>query len=571
VTGRHSFVKNLVIIATVVLIAGCSQTSDKNIAQVGDWTLDAETFKQIVVRRIGSEEAVAEEPIENIENIATELLERQLKIQDGRNKGFDNDPTVVVAYEEALKKGAITELYIREVLEKLVPEEDKLNFYKIDTEEIHAQHIMVAVEAEGPQDARDKIYQAYEELNSSEITFNELAVKYNEDQTTKNQSTPDGDLGWFRYGVMVNAFQDVAFSLDIGEVSEPILTPYGWHIIKLLERRKVENRPTYEEDRDRIRDAIASQRRDQLLSSATTMIDDFNAERDLTFNEDNILNVFNILSQHLATRDPFALLTEEQQHIVLATLDGGTTEITIANCRDYISRRTGMTGGKIETEEILHKLIEGFLAETIILPEKAIALGMDKAENVEKDARVTADNKIYQLIYKAMILDKAEPTEEEAMAYHAEYGTKYSTEVQYTLVEALVSSKDLAEDIVTRVKAGDSLRELAKEYSVRLTAKNKNGVLGPIRKGQYGAIGRFASEAELGEIVGPVRHAKNWSVFKVISKEEPQLREYEKVKAKVKNDIREENRKRLTQEWVDEIKSTIDYKVNLKNVKYAIK
>ena len=58
--------------------------------------------------------------------------------------------------------------------------------------------------------------------------FAELALTFSEDE-----GTPNGSLGWFGRGRMVKAFDDVVFTMDSGDVSEPVLTQFGYHIIKV--------------------------------------------------------------------------------------------------------------------------------------------------------------------------------------------------------------------------------------------------------------------------------------------------------------------------------------------------
>ena len=92
-------------------------------------------------------------------------------------------------------------------------------------EHVEAAHILVAT-----QDASQVIY---EDLTEHDADFAELA----EEQSTDQQTAPNGgDLGWFPRGVMVDEFDEVVFSLDTGEVSEPFQTEFGWHIVTVLDR-----------------------------------------------------------------------------------------------------------------------------------------------------------------------------------------------------------------------------------------------------------------------------------------------------------------------------------------------
>ncbi len=120
-------------------------------------------------------------------------------------------------------------------------------------EQIHARHILVETEEEA-RAVLDRL-EAGEDFAA---LANELSL---------DTATEDGDLGWFARGQMVTAFEEAAFALEAEEISDPIETTFGWHIIQLLERDP--DRP-FEEDvlEQRKAAALSEWLADQSLSDA---------------------------------------------------------------------------------------------------------------------------------------------------------------------------------------------------------------------------------------------------------------------------------------------------------------
>jgi peptidyl-prolyl cis-trans isomerase C len=107
-------------------------------------------------------------------------------------------------------------------------------------QEMHARHILVATEEEAKGVA--------ERLKKGE-DFAALAK-----EKSKDAGAEGGDLGFFTKGQMVKPFEDAAFALDVGEISEPVQTQFGWHIIKIEEKRD-QPLPTF----DQVKEAIIAQ------------------------------------------------------------------------------------------------------------------------------------------------------------------------------------------------------------------------------------------------------------------------------------------------------------------------
>jgi len=107
-----------------------------------------------------------------------------------------------------------------------------------DEEEVRARHILFRVanptDEKASKEAEAKIKAVVERLNKGE-DFATLAKELTEDPAGKQDG---GDLGYFTKEQMVPEFSAVAFKLDKGKVSEPIKTQFGWHVLKVEDKRK---------------------------------------------------------------------------------------------------------------------------------------------------------------------------------------------------------------------------------------------------------------------------------------------------------------------------------------------
>jgi dolichyl-diphosphooligosaccharide--protein glycosyltransferase len=100
------------------------------------------------------------------------------------------------------------------------------DLFALSSDEIMASHILITTQNRTSEEALAQIQQVYEQIN--ETNFGNLAEEYSECPSSANQ----GNLGSFGKGEMVPEFEETAFALDVGEVSKPIQTQFGWHIIK---------------------------------------------------------------------------------------------------------------------------------------------------------------------------------------------------------------------------------------------------------------------------------------------------------------------------------------------------
>jgi peptidyl-prolyl cis-trans isomerase C len=172
------------------------------------------------------------------------LVDGMLVTEAGRKEHLDRDPEVqdrLKHYEDRL----IQETYVNRALKQAETEDQLRTRYqtflkeKPAHDEVHASHILLATEAEAQS--------VIAELDKG-ADFAALAKKYSKDPGAES----GGDLGYFGHDDMVAAFADAAFALPKGQYSKtPVKTEFGWHVIK-VENRRVGKPPSFEEAREEL-------------------------------------------------------------------------------------------------------------------------------------------------------------------------------------------------------------------------------------------------------------------------------------------------------------------------------
>jgi peptidyl-prolyl cis-trans isomerase SurA len=107
------------------------------------------------------------------------------------------------------------------------------------------------------QDAERRLQGYRDQVRAKTADFGELAKKYSEDGSAQN----GGNLGWMGPGDLVPEFDQAMNRLQIGEVSNPVKSEFGWHLIQVLERREAQL--TVEKQREFARAAIRERKFEQ--------------------------------------------------------------------------------------------------------------------------------------------------------------------------------------------------------------------------------------------------------------------------------------------------------------------
>lgn len=189
-------------------------------------------------------------PLEQIyPALLNRLVDGALITEAGRKEHLDRDPDVqtrLKRYEDRLVQEAYLNRAMRqaETDDSLKRRYQRLLKEKPPQEEVHARHILVASEEE----AKSVIAQL-----DKGADFTALAKKYSTDPSAEE----GGDLGYFGHDDMVKEFADAAFAVPVGQYTKtPVKTEFGWHVIK-VEDRRAGKPPSFEEAQDQLRQDLA--------------------------------------------------------------------------------------------------------------------------------------------------------------------------------------------------------------------------------------------------------------------------------------------------------------------------
>jgi peptidyl-prolyl cis-trans isomerase C len=201
-----------------------------------------------------------------------QMVDRRALVIAARNQGMDKDPAVERAIARAIDQVMQNALLSREIAPSVTDAALHARYdaniaNKPGEEEVHARHILV--------DSEDKAKAIIADLNKG-ADFAALAKKDSSDPAAAN----GGDLGFFKKTDMVPEFANAAFALKPGEITQtPIHTQFGWHVIKLDERRTAPV-PTFEQSRDELRQEVIQEgvRKAVAQSRQGLKIEEFNMD-----------------------------------------------------------------------------------------------------------------------------------------------------------------------------------------------------------------------------------------------------------------------------------------------------
>jgi peptidyl-prolyl cis-trans isomerase C len=272
----------LTLVCMAALAAGCNQQKGSPVLAEGSGVkITEESFKDRIGRlpewamgRFTTEEGKKE--------FIKEMIKEELLYKEAKKQGLEKDKDYQSKLEEFNKMNLITALLKKEIEEKAKVEDKEIReYYDKHPEEfkigsgLKASHILVETEAEAQN--------ILKRLQKGE-SFAKLAKELSKDPVSAKNG---GDLGFFSKGSMVPEFENVAFSLQVGETSQPVKTQFGYHIIKVTEKKEGEGRG-FEEVKNEIQKRLTVEKQRSFFDTYIKALEEKNK---VTIHEDKLKEV----------------------------------------------------------------------------------------------------------------------------------------------------------------------------------------------------------------------------------------------------------------------------------------
>ena len=221
-------------------LLGCGKESGnaKNpgpaVLKINEWSYSAADMEKEIGQQL--RQAPQMQPFfaskEGQKQFLDRVTRRELLAQEAEKRKMSETPEVAEQVANLRRELMIRALVQDEIGNKLkVEEKDVEEYFKAHPDEfsgdtVHLRHIVLQNEDEA-KDIKARL--------TKNESFDDLAKKYSKDSAT---AAKGGDLGFLSREQVLPEFARVAFSLKPGEVSDPVKTPFGFHVIKLMERKK---------------------------------------------------------------------------------------------------------------------------------------------------------------------------------------------------------------------------------------------------------------------------------------------------------------------------------------------
>ncbi|MCB2198831.1 peptidylprolyl isomerase [bacterium] len=464
------------------------------------------------------------------------MVNEELLLQEAKTHGYDRD-ALGQREQELIRQKALVDAYTQHIIHPKVTVADRELeelFIRFNTK-ITARHLIAQTFAEATE-LRQRLLDGE--------SYQVLAKEVFEDPVLSNNG---GLLPLFTVDDTEPAFEEVAYSLPVGTVSEPIKLKHGYSVIRVESRVRTPmmTRTQFTNKRAELEAFLQRRKLRSAANEHTAWVRD--EVLALQFHPEASLRLWQEL-QGESTHQPDATLsafTSDGKPIAAVTRDG---EIDMKACRHLLDGATEEELNWIDSPDQLEELLTGLMVRRYMV-EQAEQAGLGDGPEFEKGVEQMWQR--YLLGRMQETLHATQPIPQDSLtAFYAAHTDRYNQPASILLCGIRLSSLDEAKRLEVQMRDGLSFEQAAREWSIDRESGQRGGMLGLFTQRDLGPEVRAVWPLSIGVVYGPVRMPGGGAgFFQVADRREEVHHAYNDIKDRVEADYRAMMGDRLEQDF----------------------
>jgi len=542
----------------------CSKSDEIVVVTVGDLEITDSQIRDVLKKKYPKQENYRDIDLEQKKELLEPMIKNKLHVNAAYDLGLEEDEEFIKIFDSQKMRIMGSKYYEKMIVDEIIPVSEIEKVLTRQGVEINASHVLIGFKGtrsksdRTKEEARKLAADIIKELNAG-ADFGTTAQKYSDDPSAKKNN---GELGYFIWGRMVGPFQEAAWEMKIGEISDPVETIFGFHIIKIIDRKE---NPNYKADRSkqniyRLKQTMAKSYTDSIRVQWAQHYNGLKEKYHFTLYDDSLKYVSKLIDDKLKVEKLVpGSFTSQEKEITLAEYDGD--KITLGTLIERHKDKLVSAFGKLRTGPALKKEIEGLSTNILVM----IAIqenGIDKLPEVRKDLKQFTEIQMNKMVEKKATEEIVTVTDEEVISYYEQNPASFKKEAEIEMWEVYTTDQKIADQVARKAKQGENFKSLSDKYSEDKSLKSKGGYLGFKKASGRGTVSREAHKlGSGGKVGGPVKYRRGWAVFKTGKKTDEGIMDFEKAKGRAKNLLMKEKRDQAKIEWEASLKEK--YTVNI--------
>lgn len=432
-----------------------------------------------------------------VRELAGRLVERELFLLEAEHLGLQDDPQVVELLSSYRKRVAADELWQREVKDKTVvtPEEVETFYSKTDV-----ALRLTLIECATREEALD--------LHARVLAGEDMATLART-RSIHSSRTFDGALPYVRRGELGRQLEDEAFALETPQsLTTVIPLEKSFAFARLEERSANPDRPPRNTAIPQIRGILEERLAKQL-------------SRELEERAEAAAKVW--IDSSKLTREE--ILDGKDATIIVAR--AADDSLTLEDVRNGLELEKMRAAPPESTKDVGIEIVKQW-TRAMALEAAAVQAGLLTHANVEKKCTSFRRDVMMKLLCERYVWPQTEPTEDEVRAYYEERkATEFATTPEARLAYIVLPTEQEAQDILARVRAGESFEGLARAHSKDSASSVHGGRIGWVKPGQLlPDVETKAFALATNEVDGPIETDVGFFIVKVLDRKESRIVSY---------------------------------------------